>query len=53
MENIWYLFAAYTVIWVALWGFILRLARREKLLSKKIESLRVRLAKRDGNRQEH
>jgi CcmD family protein len=44
MDNLWYLFTAYLIIWVALWGFTWRLGRRQSRLSKEIEFLKARLS---------
>ena len=41
MKNFWYLFAAYTIIWSALWGYIIYLGRRQTRLSEKIDSLKA------------
>ena len=40
MENFSYLFAAYTIIWVVLFGYVVSLGRREKGLRDEIEALK-------------
>lgn len=40
MQNLPYLFAAYTVIWIALFFFLLNLSRRNASLRKDIEALK-------------
>jgi CcmD family protein len=40
MENAGYLFAAYTIIWLMLFGYVLVLINRQKRLSREIERLR-------------
>jgi len=42
-NNFWYLFAAYTLIWVGLFVYIFSLAGREKKLSEEIAELRTTL----------
>ena len=39
MENLQYLFAAYTAIWVILFLYISRLHRRERFLASELEAL--------------
>ncbi|SVA44143.1 uncharacterized protein METZ01_LOCUS96997 [marine metagenome] len=45
MDNFWYLFAAYALIWLGLFIYIFSLSRREKQLGEEIEDLKVSLAK--------
>ena len=40
MTNLSYLFAAYTAVWVALFVYVLRLARRSRELEEEIRELR-------------
>ena len=40
MENLSYLFAAYTAVWVVLFLYVLGLSRRNRGLEKEIEELR-------------
>lgn len=42
-NNFWYLFAAYTLIWVGLFVYIFSLAGREKKLGEEIEELKATL----------
>ncbi len=47
MKNFWYLFAAYTIIWAALWVYTLWLGRREAHLSAEVENLKALLSEDD------
>ena len=40
LDNLQYLFAAYTAIWVVLFLYVNRLHRREKALWSEVEQLR-------------
>jgi len=40
MENAGYLFAAYTIIWVVLFGYVLLLLSRQRKLRREIDSLK-------------
>lgn len=40
MTGFWYLFAAYTIVWVVLWGYTVWLGKKQAFLFEKIESLR-------------
>ena len=44
MENLSYLFAAYTAIWIVLFAYVARLHRREKSLRQELEQLVQKLA---------
>ena len=44
MENQWYLFSAYLIIWLALWGYTIRMSIRQKRLSHEITSLKDQLS---------
>lgn len=44
MGNFWYLFAAYTIIWIALWAYTLLVGKRQTRLSDELESLKVLLS---------
>jgi CcmD family protein len=39
MDNLGYLFAAFAVIWVVVFGYILVLVNRQKKLKREIEKL--------------
>ncbi len=39
MENLQYLFAAYTAIWLILFAYIMRLQKRTKELGEELEQL--------------
>lgn len=43
MDNFWYLFAAYTLIWAGLFAYLFTLAGREKQLAEEIADLRAML----------
>jgi len=43
MENMGYLFAAYTVIWVVVFGYVLSLSNRQNKLKRELESLKETL----------
>ncbi|MBT5876474.1 MAG: CcmD family protein [Candidatus Latescibacteria bacterium] len=45
MDNFWYLFAAYTLIWIGLFVYIFSLSGRERQLSVEIEELKETLAR--------
>lgn len=49
MENAGYLFAAYTVIWVFLFGYVLIMVNRQRKLRQEIDRLKD-LMKDKGNR---
>jgi CcmD family protein len=40
MENLGYLFAAYTIIWAVVFGYVLFMQRKQKKLQQQIDSLR-------------
>ncbi len=42
MENLGYLFAAFTVIWVVVFGYLLILMNRQKKLKKMLEQIENR-----------
>lgn len=43
--NFWYLFAAYGVIWLLVFGYVFMLIRREKAMRKEIEALKEAMKK--------
>jgi len=45
MDNFWYLFAAYTLIWIGLFVYIFSLSGREKQLGEEIKDLKATVAK--------
>ncbi|MGQ9629062.1 MAG: CcmD family protein [bacterium] len=47
MGNLLYLFTAYSIVWVAIWGYTLWLGRREAHLFREVERLKSLLAKDD------
>ena len=40
MENLGYLFAAYTVIWAVVFGYVFYLYRKQRKLQREIDSLK-------------
>ena len=44
MENLSYLFAAYTAIWILDFAYLVRLQRREKTLRQELDQLRQKLS---------
>ena len=49
MDNLSYLFAAYTVIWVAVFGYIFLLHQKHRRLQRQIELLEAEKSKRKTN----
>jgi CcmD family protein len=47
MENAGYLFAAYTLAWVLVFGYVLLLLNRQKGLRRDLESLKKTLLEKD------
>ena len=45
MENAGYLFAAFTIIWVVLFGYVFSLVQRQKKLRREIDLLKEALKK--------
>jgi len=45
MNNLGYLFAAYSFIWVAVLAYVYIIARRQQALAKEIQELREELEK--------
>ena len=43
MKNFWYLFAAYSTIWAALWVYVIRLSQKNKELQAELHDLRTQL----------
>lgn len=50
MSYFWYLFAAYTIIWVGLFVYLFSLAGREKRLWDEITALKESIGKTDEAR---
>jgi CcmD family protein len=40
MENLGYLFAAYTIIWAVVFGYVVLMQRRQRALQKQIDIMR-------------
>lgn len=47
MKNFWYLFAAYTVVWAVVLGYVLSLYARERSLRREVEALKALLDQRE------
>jgi len=45
MENAEYIFAAFTIIWVVLFGYVFSLVQRQKKLRREIDLLKEALKK--------
>ena len=43
MENAGYLFAAFTIIWASVFGYVLALFNRQKRLEQELDSLKEAL----------
>ncbi|MGA1845506.1 CcmD family protein [Deferribacter abyssi] len=39
MKNLWYLFSAYMVIWILIFGYLLKINSKVKVLISKVDSL--------------
>jgi len=48
MNNLGYLFAAYTFIWVAVLAYVYFIARRQRALEKELQALREALPREPG-----
>jgi CcmD family protein len=48
MNNLGYLFAAYTFIWVAVLLYVYFIAQRQRTLEREIRALRAALSKEPG-----
>ena len=44
-DRFWFLFAAYSVIWTLLAGFLVRLGRRHRALERDLRELEERVAR--------
>lgn len=49
MDNLGYLFAAYTIIFVVIFGYVLFIWRRQAALEAELQSLEARLASLDSS----
>ena len=47
LRNFPYLFAAYTVVWAAIFGYVISIFWRQRALRDSIEGLKKRLAEKD------
>ena len=48
MENAGYLFAAYTVIWAVVFGYVFYLSNRQRRLRQEIDSLKELLEEKEA-----
>ena len=49
MQNAGYLFAAFTAVWVVLFGYVLYLLNKQKKLEQEIDSLKGALKDKRGS----
>jgi CcmD family protein len=49
MENLGYLFAAYTIIWAVVFGYVLFMQRKQRRLQRQIEMLQESADKSKNN----
>ena len=45
MKNFWYLFAAYTIIWTAIFVYVSSLSRKTRALQEELQDLRRQVEK--------
>ena len=43
MKNFWFLFAAYSIVWTALWVYVVYLSRANRALKEDIAALRAQV----------
>jgi CcmD family protein len=43
MKNFWYLFAAYSVVWLVLFGYLCSLYTRQRRIKQELDALMERL----------
>ncbi len=48
MENLGYLFAAFTIVWAVVFGYVLLLLNRQRRLRREIDSLKEALKEKGG-----
>ena len=51
MDNLGYLVAAYTIIWIAISGYVFTLSRRQRQLQREIDSLKERMRGKEENQE--
>lgn len=49
MTNLWYLFAAYMIIWVAIWCYTMFLGKKQKRLFSEVERIKGLLNKQESS----
>ena len=50
MDDLEYLFAAFTAVWVVIFGYILQLSLKQRRLQREIESIEMKLSEKDDGR---
>ncbi|MBM2824486.1 MAG: hypothetical protein HW402_150 [Dehalococcoidales bacterium] len=50
MENAWFLFAAYSIVWAVVFGYVLSLFRQQRRLRQQIDSLSKTLKGKESKR---
>jgi CcmD family protein len=50
MDDLGYLFAAYTAIWLVVFGYILFMQRKQKKLQQQLDLLREQLNRQDNEK---
>ena len=48
MENVGYLFAAFTIVWAVVFGYVLLLLNRQRRLQREIDSLKEAVKEKEG-----
>ena len=43
MKDFWYVVAAYSIVWTALWVYTIRLSRKNKELQEELHDLQARV----------
>ena len=49
MENSGFLFAAYTVIWAVVFGYVIFLVRKQAGLRRRLDSIKEEMRKKQGS----
>jgi CcmD family protein len=45
VKNFWYLFAAYTIIWTAIFAYVVHLSQKNRQLRDELRELRAQVEK--------
>ncbi len=48
MNSLWFLFSAYLIIWIGIWGYTVHLGRKLKRLSIELEQVKTVLSARSS-----